>query len=336
MWGSRRFENQISSNNYKPIHTFAFSFTKKSKRTHIARPFDWSDAPKFLIIQLLPLYITDPFSIVHTARRSYHPIHGPLVYLLLIAAEDVALGVAFGFEVELAAADVAVFFAREVLAHILLAQEVGLSVRLDDSLVVVVFAFELSGGLADQEGDGNHYALVPDAADGEVGEACLDAVNSCVRQSVAQFGVAAVGGGGSDGVGGVQVLDGQSNIFGSLGILAQILNHKLCEIKILFVSTLVHLILLDSELLPDNLAIVIHEPLLGSLRHYDHAVPLGLGNLDHVLVDAVGTVELEVDFGDEADVDVAGCQGGEHGDVTAVTTHEPYDADAVLGGLGFG
>ena len=102
-------------------------------------------------------------SIVHAASSSNHPLH--CLGILLIATKAVTLRLTLRLQIELTAADVSIFLAREVFTHVLLAQEVRLPIRLDHTLVLVIFAFQLAGRLRDQKRYRNHNALVSDATD---------------------------------------------------------------------------------------------------------------------------------------------------------------------------
>jgi len=94
-------------------------------------------------------------------------------------------------------------------------------------------------------------------------------------EPVAKFSITAVCGCGSDGVCGIKILNSQCNILGTFGILTEILNHEFCEVEVLLITTLINLILLYTELLPDNFSVVIDEAFLGTFGYDDYAVAFG-------------------------------------------------------------
>ena len=133
-----------------------------------------------------------------------------------------------------------------------------------------------------------------------------------MAQSVAQLGVTTVHWCGTDGVFWVQKLDGKSYVLCFFGILVKVFDHELCQITVLAIFTLINLILLDVKLLSDNLTILIHESFLGTLSYDHHAVALGHSNLDDMLINAVWTIQLEVDLWDQANADITSCHGSDY------------------------
>ena len=115
-------------------------------------------------------------------------------------------------------------------------------------------------------------------------------MDSGVGKSVTEFSVTTVSWSRSDGVGRIQILDGQRDVLGPLCVFSKIINHELSQIEILFISTLIYNILLDAHLLPDNFSVVINQSLFGALSNDDYAVSLGLCNFNYVFVDSFRTV----------------------------------------------
>jgi len=75
---------------------------------------------------------------------------------------------------------------------------------------------------------------------------------------MAEVCVASVGGGSSDGVGRVEVLDGEIDTVLLLGVGVQVADHELGKVHVLLVATFIDHILLDAELLPHDLFFLIN------------------------------------------------------------------------------
>jgi hypothetical protein len=70
----------------------------------------------------------------------------------------------------------------------------------------------------------------------------LNAMSCCVSQSIAEIGISSIGRSRSNGVSRVQILDSEVNVVILLGVFLKIRNHKMGEVDVLSIATIINFV----------------------------------------------------------------------------------------------